>query len=70
MLTITDLAQASSEKLQAMIARLVKTLDPDYPSVVISPRDNLSDSVYNFGVGGERVRPQFVIDEDNGWTPL
>lgn len=70
MLTITDLAKVNSERLQAMIDRLIKTLDPDYPSAVIPPRDSFADSMYNFGVGGERQRPQFVIDDDNGWTPL
>ena len=60
-----SLTQAIKDKIQKEIDHLVKVLDPDYPSVIITPPPDGIDSPSLALV--EKVKPDFVRKDDEGW---
>ena len=61
----TPSTQAIKNKVQEEIDRLVKVLDPDYPSIIIAPPPTSIDSPSLALV--EKVKPDFVRKDDEGW---
>lgn len=62
----TDSALA---RIRALIELIIKTLDPDYPSVIIEPPPVLDDDGARY-YGEGRRKPDFVEQDDAGWQRI
>ena len=65
MQTPTPSAAGITDRIKAWIDRLTKTLDPDYPSVVVPASGGEIDEP---AIGYEqKPRPGFVVEDEKGW---
>lgn len=62
----TPSAAAITDRIKKWIERMVKTMDPDFPSAVVPASGGGVDDPTQ-GLEGKQ-RPGFVVEDEKGWT--
>lgn len=64
--TLNSTPSAEILRTKLLIERLVKLLDPDYPSIVVEANDAPIDEPASRYLQS-RPKPDFVAEDDSGW---